>query len=236
MGKQSMGTPTHSFPYRTDNKLYRLLFPQTPIVRPTLYQQYGFDNYPNGMNAVVAVIAYTGYDMEDAMIISKSSYERGFGHGCIYKTEVIDLSDQRQRGEPIRHRFGVLDRRATDGKLDMDGLPFVGARLEDGDPFYSVINETTHTARIERFKGADAVYVEEVRLIGTRTARAQRPRGGGGTSQRAHRWNVGDERAALAGSDAGDEELQRVSIKLRMPRNPLIGDKFSSRHGQKVRR
>ena len=60
MGKQSMGTPTHSFPYRTDNKLYRLLFPQSPIVRPTLYQHYGFDNYPNGMNAVVAVIAYTG--------------------------------------------------------------------------------------------------------------------------------------------------------------------------------
>lgn len=60
MGKQSMGTPTHSFPYRTDNKMYRLLFPQTPIVRPSLYQHYGFDNYPNGMNAIVAVIAYTG--------------------------------------------------------------------------------------------------------------------------------------------------------------------------------
>lgn len=29
MGKQSMGTPTHSYPYRSDNKLYRLLFPQT---------------------------------------------------------------------------------------------------------------------------------------------------------------------------------------------------------------
>jgi len=33
-----------------------------------MYDHYGFDNYPNGMNAVVAVIAYTGYDMEDAMV------------------------------------------------------------------------------------------------------------------------------------------------------------------------
>jgi len=29
--------------------------------------------------------------MEDAMIISKSAFERGFGHGCIYKSEHIDL-------------------------------------------------------------------------------------------------------------------------------------------------
>lgn len=34
---------------------------------------------------------FQGYDMEDAMIISKSAFERGFGHGCIYKSEHIDL-------------------------------------------------------------------------------------------------------------------------------------------------
>jgi DNA-directed RNA polymerase I subunit RPA2 len=44
-------------------------------------------DYPSGVNAVVAVIAYTGYDMEDAMIINKSSYERGFGHASVYKSK-----------------------------------------------------------------------------------------------------------------------------------------------------
>ena len=29
--------------------------------------------------------------MEDAMIISKSAFERGFGHGCVYKSEHVDL-------------------------------------------------------------------------------------------------------------------------------------------------
>lgn len=32
-----------------------------------------------------------GYDMEDAMIINKASYERGFAHGCVYKSEFVEL-------------------------------------------------------------------------------------------------------------------------------------------------
>ena len=72
MGKQTMGTPSVNLKHRTDNKLYRIQTGQTPIVRPKLHDDYGFDGYPNGINAVVAVISYTGYDMEDASIINKS--------------------------------------------------------------------------------------------------------------------------------------------------------------------
>ena len=51
-----------------------------------IYKQCaGIDDYPMGTNAIVAVISYTGYDMEDAMIINKMSFERGFCAGMIYK-------------------------------------------------------------------------------------------------------------------------------------------------------
>lgn len=63
-----MGFPLHSFRDRSDNKLYRLQTPQSPLVRPYMYDHYSLDNYPSGTNAVVAVISYTGYDMEDAMV------------------------------------------------------------------------------------------------------------------------------------------------------------------------
>ena len=45
--------------------------PQSPIVRTSNYTRFGMDEYPLGTNAVIAVISYTGYDMEDAMIVNK---------------------------------------------------------------------------------------------------------------------------------------------------------------------
>ena len=89
-----MGTPYHNHPYRMDNKVYRLLFPQEPLIRTDNYNKYDFRQYPHGTNAVVAVISYTGYDMEDAMIINKSSYERGFAHGAVYKSYIRELNEQ----------------------------------------------------------------------------------------------------------------------------------------------
>jgi DNA-directed RNA polymerase beta subunit len=67
--------------------------------------------------------AAQGYDMEDAMILNKSAFERGFGNGSVYLNKWIDLSVYRKRGEDIARRFGILDRREAAGKLDIDGLP-----------------------------------------------------------------------------------------------------------------
>lgn len=72
-GKQTMGFPLHSFMDRSDNKLYRLQTPQSPLVRPYMYDHYSLDDYPSGTNAIVAVISYTGYDMEDAMVRGNAS-------------------------------------------------------------------------------------------------------------------------------------------------------------------
>ena len=43
------------------------------------------------------------YDMEDAMIVNKSSYERGFGHASVYTVTTIDLNEMRRKGEPLCH-------------------------------------------------------------------------------------------------------------------------------------
>ncbi|KAF8528844.1 hypothetical protein BU17DRAFT_37683 [Hysterangium stoloniferum] len=213
MGKQSMGTPAAALRHRTDNKLYRLQTGQTPIVRPDLHNLYGMDHFPNGTNAVVAVISYTGYDMEDAMILNKSSYERGFGYGSIYKSQIVDLKDMRgaasrSSSAPTLHfGFGVgkirgqfKDSADIRNFVDQDGLPVVGTRLNPGDPICAHVDDTTGLTEITKYKGDEVAYVDQVRLLG---------------------------------GDAGDTELQKLHITLRIPRSPVIGDKFSSRHGQK---
>ena len=218
MGKQALGTPGTSHRYRTDNKAYRLQTGQTPIVRPPLYNTYGLDNYPNGMNAIVAVISYTGYDMDDAMIISKSTHERGFGHGTIYKTKIIRIdegSSSTRSPRAVTKLFGYAPNSYVSSNtrtlLDADGLPNIGALVKEGDPLCAshtvtydalskaYINRDTITT-LHKYRDPETCYIEEVRVLG---------------------------------SENGDMPAQSISIKLRIPRSPIIGDKFSSRHGQK---
>ncbi|CAB4021891.1 DNA-directed RNA polymerase I subunit RPA2-like, partial [Paramuricea clavata] len=165
------------------------------------HDEFNVDNYPLGTNAVVAVISYTGYDMEDAMILNKSSFERGFSHGTVYKTEVVDLAKFASDSRNVTLRFGCLpDDSRVSGKLDKDGFPPIGSKLEHGDPCYSYIDLTTGDAKVKYYHYMEAAYLESVKFLG---------------------------------NDNGDGELQKVSLKWRIQRNPIIGDKFSSRHGQK---
>ncbi|KDN44902.1 DNA-directed RNA polymerase I polypeptide 2 [Tilletiaria anomala UBC 951] len=205
MGKQTMGTPSTAINHRTDNKLYRIQNPQTPVVRPALHNKYSFDDYPNGTNAIVAVISYTGYDMEDAMILNKSAHERGFGYGSVYKSSIVDLRDlQGSARGPSTWHFGfgrdLKPDHPSRAVLDNDGMPFIGARIKEGEPYCAYWDETTGRTKFSKLKGDDIAYVDTVRVIGT---------------------------------DQGDSEAQKLQITLRIPRSPVIGDKFSSRHGQK---
>eukprot|EP00923_Selenidium_pygospionis_P040052 GHVN01069376.1.p1 GENE.GHVN01069376.1~~GHVN01069376.1.p1 ORF type:complete len:959 (+),score=108.46 GHVN01069376.1:75-2951(+) len=139
MLKQTMGTPFLSIPFRTDNKAYRLLNPQKPLVTTEDYRSYGWDEYPSGTNAVVAVITYTGYDMEDAMILNKHSMERGAFHGCVYKTKIIDAAPTAVKISDQRNYFfnnRTVNGDVIDSQLDGDGLPPVGKLLRQGDKFY----------------------------------------------------------------------------------------------------
>eukprot|EP00961_Rhodomonas_salina_P085565 1149388-Rhodomonas_salina.1 len=78
MSKQSIGIPFYTFWRKNDSKSYFLLTPQVPICRNKVIQDgLQFDAFPNGINAVVSVLTYTGFDMEDALIVNRDSITRG---------------------------------------------------------------------------------------------------------------------------------------------------------------
>lgn len=84
-------------------------------------------------------------------IVNKSSWERGFAHGSVYKTDLIDLSDKVKGDDSIV--FGVKpgDPKVMD-RLDADGLPFIGSTLTYGDPYYSYINLNTGQSYVTFYK------------------------------------------------------------------------------------
>lgn len=225
MGKQTMGTPAHAMKSRSDNKMYRIQNPQAPIVQTQSHRDYQMDEYPQGTNAVVAVISYTGYDMEDAMIISKGSFERGFGHGSVYKTFVIDLEEEEKRLSQVGSKPALKfcnvkqhplnsDNNENDmvgekycEELDFDGLPHEGEMVEYGNPICCFVDTINGDQRTVKHKDNENAYVDTVRVIGSTV-------GGSGTGKKGG-------------------PVRKVSITLRYRRNPIIGDKFSSRHGQK---
>lgn len=228
MGKQTMGTPAHSIAHRTDNKLYRIQNIQAPLVQTQVQRDYAMDEYPQGCNAVVAVISYTGYDMEDAMIINKGAFERGFGYGSIYKTKFIDLEEEEKRYMTLTHkptfRFCNLRPVTTDlaspghvsnlsqkivEELDIDGLPPTGTLMKQNDVIACLIDITTNEHRVIYFKDSESAYVDAVRMVGPITT------------------------STMKATSSKRLDCREVNITFRYPRKPVIGDKFSSRHGQK---
>ena len=223
MAKQTMGSSSLAQTYRADNKMYRLYTPQDPLVASSSFQNLGFTDFPSGVNAVVAVLSYTGYDIEDAMIINKSAYERGFMHGCVTKTLQVDFGKKDGpkkpsgkflfQNEEYRTQYEQVSRsavkidpnleepfyQAETSKTDIDGLPKIAEKVVSGNQYLVYNDLSTHTNKRKYYKASEPAYIESVCI------------------------NSAPENA----------ECSSANIKMRLPRNPVTGDKFSSRHGQK---
>ena len=57
--------------------MYLLAYPQKPMVKTKTIELIEFEKLPAGQNATVAVMSYSGYDIEDALVLNKASLDRG---------------------------------------------------------------------------------------------------------------------------------------------------------------
>ena len=216
MGKQAMGSIAYNQRNRIDTLLYSLVYPQAPLVKSKTIDLIQFDKLPAGQNATVAVMSYSGYDIEDALILNKASLDRGFGRCLVYRKQNCSL--KRYANQTFDRILGP-SRDAETGDiiwshkiLDQDGICSPGERVSNKQVLVNksvpvvtqplpqqpqAASNTNYKDTPVVYKGVMDSYIEKV-LITSNT-----------------------------------EESYLIKMLLRTTRRPELGDKFSSRHGQK---
>lgn len=87
-------------------------FAQKPLVTTKTLDMINFDQLPGGQNAVIAVMSYSGYDIEDATILNKAGLDRGFGRCVVVRKNVTYIK---------KYANGSADR-VVGPPADLDGL------------------------------------------------------------------------------------------------------------------
>ena len=223
MGKQAMGAIAYNQFVRTDTLLLTLVYPQKPMVKSRTIDLIGWENLPAGHNASVAVMSYSGYDIEDAIVMNRASLDRGFGRCGYFKRTVTQLESRAGLIEQVRgppptlkemgkgrggpgNNPGLVRKYAS---VDADGLPRIGDFVHDGaiiiNKVSPVVSDTnSHTVSASSWAENAVRYKNPVPSLIDRVIWTQ-------------------------------DEAQVMSLKVitRQTRRPELGDKFSSRHGQK---
>ena len=90
MGKQAIGAIAYNQLERIDTLLYLMVYPQQPMVKSRTIELINYDKLPAGQNATVAVMSYSGYDIEDALILNSV----GRFHPCMSISSLQQLANE----------------------------------------------------------------------------------------------------------------------------------------------
>ncbi len=217
MAKQSLGFSTPLMNASTYVRQHFMLYPQIPIVTTKAMGLLGLEDRPAGQNCIVAVLPFDGYNIEDAIVLSKSSVERGLGRTFFYR---IYEAEAKQYPGGMRDNFEIPN---AEGNI----------RGFRGDKAYRLLEEDGVIATESMVQGGDILigktspprFMEEYREFEVKgpyrrdTSIGVRPSENG----------VVDNVVMTQSHDGG----KMYKIRVRDTRIPEIGDKFASRHGQK---
>lgn len=209
--KQAIGVYSLNFDKRMDKTAHVLTYPSKPLVETRLLNFIKLNNVPSGHQIHVAIMTYTGYNQEDSILINKGSVDRGLFMETMYHTEK-DTDENIIRDEIIRCN---PDPEKTKGikfgnydKLDSNGFVPENTFIKNRDVIIAKIvpikeNRNDPTKPIK--------YEDQSKIYKT------------------------DEDTYIDKNYTGrnGDGYNQAKVRLRTLRKPVIGDKFSSKAGQK---
>jgi len=214
MGKQSLGFSASNYRIRPDTRGHLLHYPEAQLVQTHPVKYIRFTRRPAGQNFIVAVASFKGYNMEDALVMSKAGIERGLARSTFFRT------------------YSSEEKRYPGGQEDHFEIPDPDCRGVRSDDTYINLGEDGLISPECDVKGTNVLvgktspprFLEEP----TDFLTPQKRRETSVTVQHGEGGTV--DKVMLSESVNGS---RMVKIKVREQRIPEYGDKFASKHGQK---
>jgi DNA-directed RNA polymerase II subunit RPB2 len=215
MGKQAMGMYALNFRDRYDALAHLLCYPQVPFVSPFMSRFYGAQAMPSGQNIVVAIMTYTGYNQEDSIMINRGALDRGLFRSIFYRTYKDEERKNQSSGE--EERFIRPD-------------PALTKQMKNAN--YSKLDETGFVP--------ENCYVDTDDILIGKYVPLRVPTGmvipAGAKKYRDVSKTMRNNETGWVDKifkNRNGEGYSFAKVRVRQDRIPEIGDKFSSRHGQK---
>ncbi len=215
MFKQALGIPGINYNLRTDTEGHLLHYPQKAIVKTKTSDLMEFDKRPQVQNFVVAIMPYYGFNTLDAVVINKGAIERGLGRSAYFRT------------------YETAESRYPGGQIDSFEIPKEETVGYLGEEFYKKLGEDGIVELEEYVSEKDVIvgktspprFLEEVSEFGVVQEKRRE------SSITVRKGKPGYVDKVFIAEDLEGNKL--VKIKIRSDMVPEVGDKFSSKHGQK---
>ncbi len=213
--KQALGFYASNFAVRMDMDVNMLHYPQASIVNTIMHDISHYEKHPAGQNIVVAIMSFKGYNMEDAIILNKGSIERGFGKSTYYRPSIA---------EELRYAGGLIDQICIPDKdvkgyktekdyrfLEDDGIIYPEAKVKEGDVVIGKTSPPRFLSSMEEYSLSSSTRRES-------------------SVNLKHGEEGVIDFILITENEEGNKLVQ---VRIRDERAPEVGDKFTSRHGQK---
>jgi DNA-directed RNA polymerase II subunit RPB2 len=211
MAKQAMGIYATNFDQRMDKTAYVLNYPTRPLVDTRLMNFIQLNKIPSGTQIHVAIMSHTGYNQEDSILINKGALDRGLFVATIYHTEKDEdkniIRDEIIRCKPDASKTKGIKFGNYD-KLNSQGFIPENTLIENRDVII-----------------AKTIPIKENRNDPTKTVKYEDQ----SKTYRTSEETYVDKNFTGRNGDG----YNFAKVRVRVFRKPVLGDKFSSRHGQK---
>ena len=221
--KQACSLYHTNYQMRMDKTATVLHYGQIPLVKPRYNTYINREENSYGFNAIVAVACYTGYNVEDAILINAGSLARGMFRTTYFSS----YSAHEERGDPNSAPPGTapIDKLFTN--IENVSNTIVG--LKPGFDYSQL--DSTGLVR-------EGTYVNEKSILIGMTSTPSSGSSGNGSDGRCGDLSIGPKKGQIGYVDKtymteGDAGERIAKVRVREDRIPAIGDKFASRVGQK---